>query len=99
MERNEVLALIKLAEKNMSGKDVDFVVTDDIKIGNTAHLYLFENDSCKSAAVGYESRDLFVMRDWQEPSRPETADEIAEYNWCTINWQDAAVFARLPRTL
>lgn len=99
MERNEVLALIKLAEKNMSGKDVDFIVTDDIKIGNTAHLYLFENDSCKSAAVGYESGDLFVMRDWQEPSRPETADEIAEYNWCTIDWQDAAVFAGLPRTL
>lgn len=29
MTRNEVLALIKQAEKNMSGKDVDFVVTVD----------------------------------------------------------------------
>lgn len=99
MERNEVLALIKQAEKNMSGENVDFVVTDEIAIDNTAHLYLFENDFCKSAAVGYESGDLFVMRDWQEPSRPETAEEIANYDWCTIDWQDAIVFDGLPRTL
>lgn len=90
--------MIKQAEKNMSGKDVDFVVTDEIRIDDTAHLYLFENDSCKSAAVGYESGDLFVMRDWQA-SRPETADEIADYDRCTVDRQDAVVFAGLPRIL
>mgnify|MGYP004551647903 CR=1 FL=1 len=99
MNKTQVLALIKQAEKNMSGKDVDFVVTDDIRIDDTAHLYLFENDSCKAAAVGYESGELFVMRDWQEPSRPEIAGEIAEYDWCSVDWQDAIVFEGLPRTL
>ena len=92
MTTNEALSLIKQAEKNMSGKDVAFTVTDDIKI-------LFGNDYCKAAAVGYESGELFVMRDWQEPSRPETAEEIADYDWCTIDWQDAIIFDGLPRTL
>lgn len=41
MTRNEVLALIKQAEKNMSGENVDFVVTNEIRIDDTAHLYLF----------------------------------------------------------
>ena len=99
MTTNEVLDLIKQAEKNMSGEDVDFVVTDEKRIDDTAHLYLFENDFCKAAAVGYESGELFVMRDWQEPSRPETAEEIAGYDWCTIDWQDAIVLNGLPRTL
>ena len=99
MTRNEVLALIKQAEKNMSGENADFVVTDEIRIDDTAHLYFFENDSCKAAAVGYESGELFVMRDWQQPSRPETVEEIADYDWCTIDWQDAIVFDGLPRTL
>ena len=99
MTTNEALSLIKQAEKNMSGKDVAFTVTDDIRIDDTAHLFLFENDYCKAAAVGYESGELFVMRDWQEPSRPETAEEIADYDWCTIDWQDAIIFDGLPRTL
>ena len=99
MTRNEVLALIKQAEKNMSGENVDFVVTNEIRIDDTAHLFLFENDYCKAAAVGYESGELFVMRDWQEPSRHETAEEIADYDWCTIDWQDAIIFDGLPRTL
>lgn len=83
----------------MSGENVDFVVTDEITIDDTAHLCLFENDFCKSSAVGYESGELFVMRDWQEPSRPETAEEIADYDWYTIDWQDAIIFDGLPRTL
>ena len=99
MTRNEVLALIKQAEKNMSGENVDFVVTNEIRIDDTAHLFLFENDFCKAAAVGYESGELFVMRDWQEPSRPEIAEEIADYDWCTIDWQDTIIFDGLPRML
>lgn len=63
MTTNEALSLIYQAEKNMSGKDVAFAVTDDIKIDDTAHLFLFENDYCKAAALGYESGELFVMRD------------------------------------
>ena len=99
MTTNEVLSLIQQAEKNMSGNDVAFTFTDDIRIDDTAHLFLFENDYCKAAAVGYESGELFVMRDWQEPSRPETVEEIADYDWCTIDWQDAIIFDGLPRTL
>ena len=99
MTTNEALILLKQAEKNMSGEDVNFTITDDIEIDDTAHLFLFENDYCKAAAVGYESGELFVMRDWQEPSRPETAEEIADYDWCTIDWQDAIIFDGLPRTL
>lgn len=99
MTTNEALSLVQQAEKNMSGNDVPFTVTDEIRINDTAHLYLFENDSCKAAAVGYESGELFVMRDWQEPSRPETAEEIADYDWSTIDWQDAIIFDGLPRTL
>lgn len=99
MTTNEVLALIKQADKKMTGEDVDFVVTDDIKIDETAHLFLFENDFCKAAAVGYESGELFVMRDWQEPFRPMTAQDIAEFDWCTTDWQDAIILNGLPRTL
>ena len=99
MTTNEALILIKQAEKNMSGEDVNFTVTDDIEIDDTASLFLFENDFCKAAAVGYESGDLFVMRDWQEPSRPETPGEISKYDWCTIDWHDAMVFDGLPRIL
>lgn len=99
MTTNEALGLIQQAEKNMSGNDVAFTVTADIRIDDTAHLFLFENDCCKAAAVGYESGELFVMRDWQEPSRPETAEEIADYDWCTTDWQDAIIFDGLPRML
>lgn len=86
MTTHEALSLVQQAEKNMSGNDVAFTVTDDIRIDDTAHLFLFENDYCKASAVGYERGELFVMRDWQEPSRPETAEEIADYDWCTIDW-------------
>ena len=99
MTTNEALSLIQQAEKNMSGNDVAFTFTDDIRIDDTAHLFLFENDYCKAAAVGYESGALFVMRDWQEPSRPQPAAEIADYDWCTIDWQAAIIFAGLSRTL
>ena len=99
MTTNEALSLVQQAEKNMSGYDVAFTVTDDIRIDDTAHLFLFENDYCKASAVGYESGELFVMRDWQEPSRPETAEEIADYDWCTIDRQDAIIFDGLPRML
>ena len=99
MTTNEALILIKQAEKNMSGEDVNFTITDDIEIDETASLFLFENDFCKAAAVGYESGELFVMRDWQEPSRPETPGEISNYDWCTIDWHDAMVFDGLPRIL
>jgi hypothetical protein len=99
MTKTEALILIKQAEKYMSGEDVNFTITDDIEIDDTARLFLFENDFCKAAAVGYESGELFVMRDWQEPSRPETAGEIANYDWCTIDWRDAIIFDGLPRML
>lgn len=99
MTKNEALSLIKQAEKNCSGEDVDYTITDSIRIDGTAWLFLFENDFCKSAAVGYESGELFVMRDWQETSRPETPEEISNYDWCTIDWKDAIVFDGLPRKL
>ena len=99
MTTNEALALIKQADKNMTGEDVDFVITDDIDIDESAHLFLFENEFCKAAAVGYESGELFVMRDWQEPFRPMTAQDIAEFDWCTTDWRDAIILNGLPRTL
>ncbi len=95
---NKVLTLIKAYEKSMSGNDVDYTITDEIP-AREATLYLFEGGGAKAAAVGYEGGPLFVMRDWQEPSRPTSADEIEDYAWVRTDGKEAINFLGLPRCL
>lgn len=97
MEEN-VLALIKAYEKSMSGEDVDYVITEEIPAGE-ATLYLFEGAGVKAAAVEYEDGTTFVMSDWQELSRPTSAEEIEDYEWVRTDGTIALVFLGLPRVL
>lgn len=90
--------LIEIAEKNMSGNNVNYTITDEVEAGENATLYLFEGEFVKSAAIGYNDGTLFVLSDWQS-SRPESVDEIADYDWCTIDWRRAIIVNELPRIL
>lgn len=98
--KNHALALIKAYEKNMSGNDVDYVITDEIPArAREATLYLFEGGGVKAAAVGYEDGTLFVMQDWQEPSRPTSVGEIEDYAWVRTDGKEAINVLGLPRCL
>ncbi len=101
MNKNEVLSLIQAYEKAMSGSDVEYIITDEIKLKDTASLYLFENgqEGIYSSAIGYEDGSVFVMTDWQSPARPETQNDIEDYDWVRVDGAPAIVFLGLPRVL
>ena len=96
MDKKLLLALL-IAEYNNSNETCEFIITDEIIINDDATLYLFENDFCKSSAIGYSDGTLFVTKDWQCPSRPESYQDIADYDWCTVDWQDAIILDGLPK--
>lgn len=93
-----VLNLIKAYEKKMSGMDVDYTITEAVP-ANEATLYLFEGAGIKAAAVAYSDGSVFVMSDWQEPTRPTTPAEVPDYSWCSIDGSDAIILNGLPRNL
>ena len=97
--QERVLEAIKLYEVKCSGKDVDYVITEEIEDESEgAALYLFESekDGIKSAAFAYESGEVFVLTDWQG-SRPEKLSEVADYDWLTISGHDAINLNGYPR--
>lgn len=98
MNKDIAKKLIEIAEKNMSGNDVNYTITDEIEVNENVTLYLFEGEFVKSAAVGYSDGTLFVLSDWQS-SRPESVSEIADYDWRTIDWREAIIVNELPRML
>ncbi len=101
MNKNEVLSLIQAYEKAMSGSDVEYIITEEIKLKDTASLYLFENgqEGIYSSAIGYEDGSVFVLTDWQSPARPETQNDIEDYDWVRVDGAPAIVFLGLPRVL
>ena len=99
MNKETALNLIKIAEKNMNGEDVDFIITEEMELDDDVTLFLFENEYCKSTAIGYSDGLLFVTGDWQQSTRPESLDEIEKYDWFTVDWRRAVIFDKLPRVL
>lgn len=92
----QVLAAVKAYEKELSGSDIDYQITETVSLPEGATMYLFEGDDIHSSAIEHADGIIFVMRDWQS-GRPETFEEIDEYSWVTLHGQEAVMLNGLPR--
>lgn len=96
-EDAQVLQNIKNYELAMSNTDVDYQFSRRIAIDDDATLYLFQFGDIKSSAISYADGTTFVLDDWQG-SRPESEEEIADYNWVSAaDGRKAIVMDGLPR--
>lgn len=100
--KEQVLQAIEIYEKELSGNDVKYDITDTIPLMDGATLYLFQNEEwgIRSSAIGYEDGNLFVMRDWQG-GRPTTAEEVTDYpnEWVNVNGGYGVMIDGLPRIM
>lgn len=93
----EVLQTIKDYELAMSNTDVDYQFSRRITLDGDATLYLFQFGDIKSSAISYADGTTFVLDDWQG-SRPESEEEIEDYNWVSAaDGRKAIVMDGLPR--
>lgn len=64
-----------------------------------ASLVLFEfNKAEEASAIIYKDGTLYHQRDWQS-GRPETLEEIANFDWVSESGEEAVVLNELPRML
>lgn len=91
------LQVIKAYELSMSGESVDYKITSVVELKDGAKLHLFEGAGIESSAISYADGTTFVLTDWQG-SRPETEEEIADYDWVSAtDGRKAIVMDGLPR--
>lgn len=100
-QENEIpdltLKAIKSYELSMSGEKVDYKITSVLPLKDGARLHLFEGAGIESSAISYADGTTFVLDDWQG-SRPESEEEIADYNWVSAaDGRKAIVIDGLPR--
>lgn len=87
--------VLTLADLNRGLLGERYIYTKEIDLKDDATLYLFEGNGCKSSAICNEDGDFFVLDDWHG-SRPESAEEVANYEWFTIFWQPSVMRDGLP---
>lgn len=63
---------------------------------NEGMLVLFSTGDCEAAAYIYDDGTLFHLRDWQS-ARPESIEEIADYDWLTEDGRPATMLNGHPR--
>lgn len=98
IEDSQVLDNIKAYELASSGYNVDYQFSRIIKINDEARLYLFQHVDIKSSAIAYGDGTTFVMRDWQTFDRPESKEDIEDYEWVSASdGRTAIVMNGLPR--
>ena len=92
--------LIEQAEINCSGEKVDYKINEVKEMSEEgAYLVFASSEFCKTSFVYWANGNAYFIKDWQG-DYPKTEEEIANYNWVDINWQDdVIVFGGLPRKL
>lgn len=96
IDDSQVLDNIKAYELAMSNTNVDYQFSRIIALDD-ATLYLFQFGDIKSSAIAYADGTAFVLDDWQG-SRPESAEEIENYEWVSAtDGRKAIVMNGLPR--
>lgn len=100
-QENEIpdptLQAIKAYELSMSGENVNYKITSVVVLKDGARLHLFEGAGIESSAISYADGTTFVLDDWQG-SRPESEEEIADYEWrLASDGRKAIVMDGLPR--
>lgn len=89
----DVLSLIDGYDKSSQKGNV----TDIIDLKEDAKMYLFEKGDIESSVIIYADGTSFVLDDWQG-SRPETLEEIEDYNWISLyDGRKAVIMDGLPR--
>lgn len=76
--------------------EIESSVADTDKDGN---LILFCADGCiHAAAYIYSDGELFHLHDWQS-GRPESLDEIGDFEWLTEDGREAIIYDNRPKRL
>lgn len=100
--KEKIKQAIEIYEKELSGNDVKYDITETIPLKDDATLYLFQNQEwgVRSSAIGYEDGTIFAMRDWQG-GRPTSAEEVENYpnEWINVNGGYAIMLDGLPRIM
>ncbi len=101
MNKQELEKLLEAYDEAVSGERETYKVTDEVELAEDAVLWLFEsgNGRVKASAVSHSDGTVFVMSDWQEPSRPETSEDVENYDWRRSDGKLAIVLSGLPRCL
>lgn len=99
----EVLRAINEYDRicNLNGiaNNYDYAITNVIRDEKEgAALYLFEGNGIESAAFAYDGGRVYLLPDWQG-ARPETLNEVSEYDWVTYTGRDAMILNGYPRIL
>lgn len=94
--KQSVLEAIRAYEKEISGIDIGYQITDVISLPEGATMYQFEADGIYSSAIQHANGIIFVMQDWQS-GRPTTFEEVDNYLWVTLYGQCAVMLNGLPR--
>lgn len=99
MTHEEIEKLLEATDVAWGGDGSEVTITKEIELPEGATMYLFECWDCKLSSICHKDGTVFVMRNWQEPTRPESYEEIKDYKWRRTDGMDAIIFDGLPRIL
>ncbi len=99
MTHEEIKKLLEAINVAWGGDEAEVTITKEIELPEGATMYLFDCWDCKTSAICHKDGTVFVMRDWQEPTRPKSFEEIKDYKWCRADGRDAIIVDGLPRLL
>lgn len=73
------------------------VIQSEIELNEEAKMFHFIcGGEIEAACILYKDGTLFHQWDWQ-CGRPNTFDEIEEYDWCSVDGRKAIVLNGLPK--
>ncbi len=106
MTNEKLLGMTAAYDANVAGTKVlpveNYTIDSKLKVEEGVSLITFTGnypDGCTNttACLLYEDTDeVFFLRDWQG-GRPETREEIADYEWMTSDGRAAVLMDGLPR--
>lgn len=102
MNKQEIIERLQAYELRCSGEHVNYMIEKIIE-GEEADLVLFRDDeyTISSSAVVYHDGAMVLLSDWQAPSRPESWEDVADYDgandWVGEYGQSAFILSGLPR--
>lgn len=99
MTTEELKREIEKADYNGSGNwRANYIIDKVQDIDGDAQLVFAHSadNTITTSFVAYADGTCFFVDDWQG-NCPQSAKEITDYHWVTVDWRRAIVFDRLPR--
>lgn len=106
MKKEDLLGCIAVYDARVSGTTIlpveNYTIDSELEVEKGVSIITFTGNypnGCANTTVCllYEDEgEVFFLRDWQG-GRPETREEIADYEWTTSDGKNAVLINGLPR--